>query len=155
MINDILDFSKIESAKMELEHKPVLIKRAIEETFDLMSSKAIEKNLALQYTIAPNVPSYIYGDITRLRQIMMNLVGNAIKFTPKGMITISVTRVKELDGKTELLFEVKDTGVGIPPEKIAKLFRSFSQADAGTARTYGGTGLGLAICAKSGGINGR
>lgn len=146
VINDILDFSKIESAKMELEHKPVLIKRAIEETFDLMSSKAIEKNLALQYTIAPNVPSYIYGDITRLRQIMMNLVGNAIKFTPKGMITISVTRVRELDGKTELLFEVKDTGVGIAPDKIAKLFRSFSQADAGTARTYGGTGLGLAIC---------
>ena len=146
VINDILDFSKIESAKMELEHKPFPVKRAIEETFDLMSSKAIEKQLSLQYTIARNVPTYIYGDITRLRQIMMNLVGNAIKFTPKGIITISVSVSKDSEGKIDLLFEVKDTGVGIPPEKIGKLFRSFSQADAGTARTYGGTGLGLAIC---------
>ena len=146
VINDILDYSKIESAKMELEHKPFLIKRAIEETFDLMSSKAIEKHLALQYTIARSVPAYIYGDITRLRQIMMNLVGNAIKFTPKGTITISVSLLKEQENKIDLLFEVKDTGVGIPPDKIGKLFRSFSQADAGTAKTYGGTGLGLAIC---------
>ncbi len=145
VINDILDYSKIESAKMELEHRPFPIKRAIEETFDLMSSKAIEKNLALQYTIARNVPTYIYGDITRLRQIMMNLVCNAIKFTPKGVITISVSILKELENKIDLLFEVKDTGVGIPPDKIGKLFRTFSQADASTAKTYGGTGLGLAI----------
>ncbi|HRH66870.1 MAG TPA: PAS domain S-box protein [Bacteroidia bacterium] len=154
VINDILDFSKIESAKMELEHKPFLVKRAIEETFDLMSSKAIEQKLSLQYTIARNVPSYIYGDITRLRQIMMNLVGNAIKFTPKGSITIGVSRLSETDGKIELLFEVKDTGVGIPQEKIGKLFKSFSQADAGTARTYGGTGLGLAICKNLVGLMG-
>ncbi len=145
VINDILDYSKIESAKMELEHKPFPIKRAIEETFDLMSSKAIEKNLALQYSIARNVPTYIYGDITRLRQIMMNLVGNAIKFTPKGIVTISVSLLKEQENKIDLLFEVKDTGVGIPPDKIGKLFRTFSQADASTAKTYGGTGLGLAI----------
>lgn len=146
VINDILDYSKIESAKMELEFKPFSLKRCIEETFDLLAAKAIEKNLSLHYSIARDLPIYVYGDITRVRQILMNLVSNAIKFTLKGKITISVTKNKA-DGKTlELRFDVQDTGVGIPREKIGRLFRSFSQADAGTAKLYGGTGLGLVIC---------
>ncbi len=146
VINDILDFSKIESSKMELEYKPFAIKRVIEETFDLMSSKAIEKNLALHFTIERDVPSFVYGDITRLRQILMNLVSNAIKFTPKGIISIGVSLSQVTGGKTELKFVVHDTGLGIPPDKIGKLFKSYSQADAATAKTFGGTGLGLAIC---------
>ena len=146
VINDILDFSKIESAKMELEYKPFALKRCIEETFDLMASKAIEKNLSLQYSIARDVPVYVYGDITRLRQILMNLVSNAIKFTQKGKISINVSRSKTLGDKIELRFDVRDTGIGIPQDKIARLFRSFQQADSSTAKTYGGTGLGLAIC---------
>lgn len=146
VINDILDYSKIESAKMELEHKPFALKRCIEETFDLMASKAIEKKLSLKYTLAKGTPSYIYGDLTRLRQILMNLVSNAIKFTQQGGITIQVSRMREQGKELELLFEVQDTGVGIPADRIPRLFQSFSQADASTARTYGGTGLGLAIC---------
>jgi PAS domain S-box-containing protein len=145
VINDVLDFSKIESSKMELEHKPFPVKKCIEETFDLLSSKAIEKNLTLQYAIANDVPSFIYGDITRLRQVLMNLVSNAIKFTPRGKITIRVSKSSIKDGRMELLFDVEDTGIGIPKDKISRLFRSFSQADASTAKTYGGTGLGLAI----------
>lgn len=146
VINDILDFSKIESARMELEKKPFSLKRCIEETFDLLSSKAIEKKLSLQYSIARGTPAYIMGDITRLRQILMNLVSNSIKFTQRGGITIHLSKVQERNGEMELLFEVKDTGVGIPADRIGRLFKNYSQADSSTARTYGGTGLGLAIC---------
>lgn len=146
VINDILDFSKIESAKMELEKKPFALKRCIEETFDLLASKAVEKNLSLQYSIARDVPSFIVGDITRLRQILMNLVSNALKFTAKGKVTIRVSRLSSTKDDLNLQIEVKDTGVGIPKSRIGKLFAAFSQADASTARTYGGTGLGLAIC---------
>jgi len=146
VINDVLDYSKIESAKMELEYKPFVLKRSVEETFDLLSSKALEKNLALQYTIGRDVPSFIFGDITRLRQILLNLVSNAIKFTPEGKISIHVSRAARQDEALQLLFEVRDTGIGIPPDKIERLFQSFSQADASTAKLYGGTGLGLAIC---------
>ena len=146
VINDILDYSKIESSKMELEYKPFALKRCIEETFDLLSAKAIEKNLLLHYSIARDLPSYIYGDITRIRQVLMNLVSNAIKFTQKGKITISVSKNRVDGAKMELRFDVQDTGIGIPSEKIGRLFRSFSQADAGTAKMFGGTGLGLVIC---------
>ena len=146
VINDILDYSKIESSKMELEYKPFGLKRPVEESFDLLSSKAIEKNLALQYSINRDVPTYVFGDITRLRQILLNLVSNAIKFTAKGKISISISKLPEQDENLQLLFEVRDTGVGIPADKIDRLFQSFSQADASTAKTYGGTGLGLAIC---------
>ncbi len=146
VINDILDYSKIESAKMELEYKPFALKRIVEETFDLLSSKAVEKDLALQYTISRDVPSFIYGDITRLRQILLNLVSNAIKFTPKGKVSVHISRLADQDETLQILFEVRDTGIGIPADKIDKLFQSFSQADASTAKMYGGTGLGLAIC---------
>ncbi len=146
VINDILDYSKIESEKMELEDKAFALRRCIEETFDLLAAKAIEKKLSLQYSIARDVPSYIKGDIIRLRQVLMNLVGNAIKFTPSGKITIAITKKAQLGDEIELLFSVKDTGIGIPKDRINRLFQSFSQADTGTAKTYGGTGLGLVIC---------
>ncbi len=145
VINDILDFSKIESSKMELEQKPFAVKRVVEETFELLSSKAIEKNLALQYTIQKDVPRYLMGDIVRFRQILLNLVSNAIKFTAKGKITIHVSKLRVIDSAVELLFEVKDTGIGIPADKIDRLFKAFSQADSSTTKNYGGTGLGLAI----------
>jgi PAS domain S-box-containing protein len=146
VINDILDYSKIESEKMELEDKAFALRRCIEETFDLLAAKAIEKKLSLQYSIARNVPSYIRGDIVRLRQILMNLVGNAIKFTPEGKISIAVTLNSQTGDELELHFSIKDTGIGIPQDRISRLFQSYSQADKGTARTYGGTGLGLVIC---------
>lgn len=146
VINDILDISKIESSRMELEHKPFALKRCIEETFDLLASKAIEKKLTLQYTIAKGTPTYVNGDITRLRQILMNLVSNAIKFTQRGGIVVHLSMVQELDKQQQLMFEVSDTGIGIPVDRMDRLFRSYSQVDASTARTYGGTGLGLAIC---------
>ncbi|CAN5488538.1 hypothetical protein BH11BAC1_BH11BAC1_24260 [soil metagenome] len=145
VINDILDFSKIESSRMELEKKPFAVKRVVEETFDLMSARAIEKNLGLQYSIQKDVPRYLMGDITRLRQILLNLVSNGIKFTSKGKLTIHVSRMKQTGETVELLFEIKDTGIGIPADKIDRLFKAFSQADASTTKTYGGTGLGLAI----------
>ena len=145
VINDILDFSKIESSKMELEKKPFAVKRIVEEAFELMSPKAIEKNLALQYSIQKDVPRFIVGDITRLRQILLNLVSNGIKFTAKGKLTIHVTKVFQRGEEVELMFEVHDTGIGISPEKIGKLFEAFSQAETSTTRVFGGTGLGLAI----------
>jgi PAS domain S-box-containing protein len=154
VINDILDFSKIESSKMELAYKPFSLKRCIEETFDLLAAKAIEKNLSLHYSLASELPTYIYGDITRLRQVLMNLVSNAIKFTLKGKINISVSLNRNMGKKIELRFDVQDTGIGIPQEKIGRLFRSFSQADAETAKTFGGTGLGLAICKNLVGLMG-
>ncbi|MBP6658199.1 MAG: response regulator [Bacteroidia bacterium] len=145
VINDILDFSKIESSKMELERKPFALKRCIEETFDLLASKALEKNISLHYTIARDVPGFVYGDITRLRQILLNLVSNALKFTQKGKVTVRVSKFSFAKNDLNIQFEVEDTGVGIPKDRIGKLFTPFSQADASTARTYGGTGLGLAI----------
>ena len=154
VINDILDFSKIESEKMQLENKAFALRRCIEETFDLLAAKAIEKKLKLQFTIASDIPTYIQGDIVRLRQILMNLVGNAIKFTASGKITIAVTKDSESGDEIELHFSVIDTGIGIPPDRINRLFKSYSQADEGTARTYGGTGLGLAICRNLVGLMG-
>jgi len=146
IINDILDFSKIESQKMELEEKPFEIRTCIEETFDLVSTKAAEKKLDLLYFIKPDVPVSIYGDITRLRQILVNLVNNAIKFTEKGEIYIEVDRLTKRRNSIALKFSVRDTGIGIPEDKQNRLFKSFSQVDSSTTRKYGGTGLGLAIC---------
>ena len=150
VINDILDFSKIESGKMELEEQPFELKSCIEDVFDLLATRALEKRIDLLYLVDPQVPPYIVGDVTRLRQILVNLVNNALKFTEKGEICVSVTRNAEesRSGPVELRFAVKDTGIGIPADKIATLFKPFSQVDSSTTRKYGGTGLGLAICAK-------
>ena len=145
VINDILDFSKIESGKIELEEAPFEPRTCIEEVYDLLSQKASAKNLDLLYWIDPEVPSGIIGDKYRLRQIMFNLIGNAIKFTEKGEIFTSV-KLKWRVGKTfELQFSVRDSGIGIPQDKLDRLFKAFMQVDSSTTRRYGGTGLGLAI----------
>jgi len=148
IINDILDFSKIESGKMELEEHNFDLRRIVEEVIDLMSARSIEKKLDLFYQIDPAIPGRIVGDSVRLRQILVNLVGNAIKFTENGQVLINVRALISNETETMIEFSVKDTGMGIPADKIDRLFKPFSQVDASTTRKYGGTGLGLAISAK-------
>ncbi|MEO1715124.1 MAG: ATP-binding protein, partial [Bacteroidota bacterium] len=148
IINDILDFSKIESGKLELENEEFSLVQPIEEVLDLLSTKAFEKKLELLYQVESNVPPYVYGDITRMRQILLNLVNNAIKFTPNGEILVKVNQLTDEADQSTLHFQVIDTGIGIPQERIDRLFKSFSQVDSSTTRKYGGTGLGLAICKK-------
>ncbi|MEJ2880102.1 hybrid sensor histidine kinase/response regulator [Pedobacter sp. GR22-6] len=145
IINEILDFSKIESGKLELEEHPFFIHKVVEETYDLLSVRAAEKDIDLLYWIDHQVPAELIGDLTRLRQIVVNLVGNAIKFTPSGEILTSIRLLERKEAHYELEFSVKDTGIGIPADKMHKLFSSFSQVDSSTTRKYGGTGLGLAI----------
>lgn len=151
IINDILDFSKIESGKMELEQLPFDLPNCVEEALELFSMQASTKNLDLAYLIAEDVPPWIIGDITRLRQILVNLVNNAIKFTPSGSITITVRKKQRphsgsVDDRYQLEFTIADSGIGIPKDRISRLFQPFSQVDSSTTRKYGGTGLGLAIC---------
>lgn len=146
IINDILDFSKIESGKVELESHVCDLAHCIESTFLVFDSKAREKRLSLDYSIGKSVPKAIITDATRLRQILVNLVGNAVKFTEKGSIKVVVERgASRESGGIELQFVVQDTGIGIPETRLDRLFKSFSQIDASTARKFGGTGLGLAI----------
>ena len=155
IINDILDFSKIESGKMELEKAPFELALCVEEALDLFAPTAAAKRLEIGYHVEPDVPPWIVGDVTRLRQIIVNLVNNAIKFTPTGSISIQVRRIP-LDatvratpaGRMRLEITVQDTGIGIPPDRIDRLFKAFSQVDSSTTRKYGGTGLGLAICQR-------
>jgi len=180
IINDILDFSKIESGKLELEEQAFDLRICIEEALDLLATKAAEKKLELAYLFDPQTPSMLVGDVTRLRQILVNLVGNAVKFTDAGEVTVSVTAKKFLAQRRsfrediaqveddapsvtnatppnkptnlqpptfyEIQFAIKDTGIGIPADRLDRLFKSFSQVDSSTSRQYGGTGLGLAIC---------
>lgn len=149
VINDILDFSKIESGKMDLEEKNFDLRSCIEDVFDLFAGRAATTKLDLIYQIDHNVPAEIVGDPLRLRQILINLVGNAIKFTKHGEVFVSVHLAQtNPDSTIELAFNVQDTGIGIPKNKIDKLFKAFSQVDSSTTRRYGGTGLGLAICDK-------
>ncbi len=145
IINDILDFSKIEAGNMDLEEYPFAIKQCMEESIELLSNKIAEKNLELIYSIDPKIPPYIIGDITRLRQILINLLTNAIKFTEAGEIELKAELKEFKDSKYEIHFSVRDTGIGMSPSQQEKLFRAFSQADSSTTRKYGGTGLGLAI----------
>ncbi len=149
VINDILDFSKIESGKMELDQEPFDLRDCIEEVLDLFAGKAAQQNLDLMYQLSCNIPQQIIGDSTRLKQILINLIGNAFKFTSRGEIVVRVNKagVRE-DGQVELAFEVQDTGIGFSPEKADLLFKPFSQLDSSTTRKYGGTGLGLAICTR-------
>ncbi len=148
VINDILDFSKIEAGKVELEAVAFDLRDAIEATMKTLSLHADEKNLELLCEIAPGVPDIVLGDHNRLRQIMVNLVGNATKFTTVGEVSLKV-QVESQDEKDCVLhFTVTDTGIGIPPEKHKSIFESFSQADSSTTRHYGGTGLGLTISAR-------
>ena len=195
IINDILDFSKIESGKMELEEQPFALRACVEDSLDLVATKAAEKKLELAYQIDPQTPKTILGDVTRVRQILVNLLGNAVKFTQSGEVVVTVTAQiqgtgdwENRNGRTpsgyietqtwghgntgnaiekftasprlplsvssnspshslyEIQFAVKDTGIGIPQDRLDRLFKPFSQVDSSTTRKYGGTGLGLAIC---------
>jgi len=145
IINDILDFSKIEAGKMELEIAPFELRKCIEETFDLLLPKIESKDIELIYFVDQNAPFFIAGDVTRIRQILVNLVGNAIKFTDSGEIFVDVKQTECKDNKIKLLFSVHDTGVGISKDNISKLFSAFTQADESISRKFGGTGLGLSI----------
>ena len=148
VINDILDFSKIDSGKMEFESRPFDLKACIEDSLNLVRPIASTKSLNLTYTIAESTPQAIIGDPTRLQQVLTNLLSNAVKFTDKGAISVLVSS-KKLDGTChEMRFSVKDTGIGIPEDKMSRLFQSFTQIDSSTTRRYGGTGLGLAITKK-------
>ncbi len=145
IINDILDFSKIESGHLELEQQPLDLRTCIEEALDLLAPKAAERELELAYFCADGVPPMITGDVTRLRQVLVNLLANAVKFTHVGEVVVTLS-ARPLDhDRHELHFAVRDTGVGIAPDRMDRLFRSFSQLDTSTTRKYGGTGLGLAI----------
>jgi CheY-like chemotaxis protein/HPt (histidine-containing phosphotransfer) domain-containing protein len=156
IINDILNFSKIQSGKLELEHRPLDLRACIEDALDLLAAKAVEKNLDLVYEVADETPGQLVGDVTRIKQILVNLVGNAIKFTSVGEISVEVKAkpLAEAPGgalsaqanpRWELAFAVRDTGIGIAPDRLHRLFRSFSQVDSSITRQFGGTGLGLAI----------
>ncbi|MEL6192878.1 MAG: ATP-binding protein [Bacteroidota bacterium] len=144
LINEILDFSKIEAGKVELEEQPFDLRRSIEDTMELLAPKAFEKGLKLLLHMPPEVNRKVVGDITRLRQIFNNLIANAIKFTEKGEVVISV----EVNKEGLYYFQVRDSGIGIPKDRLDRLFDSFSQVDASVTRKYGGTGLGLAISKK-------
>jgi len=145
IINDILDFSKIESGKLDLEEEPFCLHDCIEEVLELLANRAVEKKLELTSHINPKVSEWIVGDITRTRQILLNLVGNAVKFTQYGEVAVSAAVHKKEDGSEVLYLAVRDTGIGIPADKLGGLFQSFSQVDSSTSRRFGGTGLGLAI----------
>jgi CheY-like chemotaxis protein/anti-sigma regulatory factor (Ser/Thr protein kinase) len=145
IINDILDFSKIESGRLELENAEYAVRECVEGALDLLSPRVAEKGLDLLYEVADGVPGTVRGDSTRLRQILVNLLGNAVKFTEKGEVMLTVRAEAREDGRVQLGFAVRDTGIGIPPAGMARLFQSFSQVDASTTRKFGGTGLGLVI----------
>lgn len=145
IINDILDFSKIEAGHLELEQTPFDLNTIIEEVMNLFSSRAYEKNLELLYSVENNEVFQLIGDVTRLRQVIVNLIGNAIKFTEQGEVLVHVKNLGQIGQKVHLQILVTDTGIGIPEEKLDRLFKPFSQVDNSTTRKYGGTGLGLAI----------
>ncbi|MFL6582853.1 MAG: GAF domain-containing protein [Burkholderiales bacterium] len=144
IINDILDFSKIEAGRMDIEAQPFDVRECVESALDLVSTRAAEKHLDIAYVFDGDVPAAVIGDVTRLRQTLLNLLANAVKFTEAGEVVVSVS-ARAADGGVELTFAVRDTGIGLREEGMSKLFQSFSQADSSTTRKYGGTGLGLAI----------
>jgi len=144
ILNDILDYSKIEAEHLELESIPFDVSKVVHATASLLAVRAREKHLELLAEVAPDVPRAMRGDPTRLRQVLMNLIGNAIKFTEQGEVVVSVTAAAN-DGSTTLRFTVRDTGIGIAAENLGSVFREFTQADSTMTRRYGGTGLGLAI----------
>ena len=146
VINDILDFSRIEAGEMDLEMRPFELRRCVEDSLALVANRAT--GLDLVSHVEANCPQYVVGDVNRLRQVLVNLVGNAVKFTTDGDVLVSVSPAAPADpddDQVRLSFRVRDTGIGIPPERMDRLFRSFSQIDASTTRVYGGSGLGLAI----------
>ncbi len=148
VINDILDFSKVEAGKMGLEVADFDLEVLLKEVGDMLAPGARGKGLTLACRVSPNMPSRVVGDAARIRQIVTNLAGNAVKFTGRGEVVVSASVVGQTDDGVSVLLSVRDTGIGIPPEKHASIFESFTQADSSTTRRYGGTGLGLAICSR-------
>ncbi|GJM40525.1 MAG: hypothetical protein DHS20C20_08070 [Ardenticatenaceae bacterium] len=144
-VNDILDFSKIEQGKLELESAPFSVCQCVEEAVDVLSINGREKALNLLFVVDELVPELIMGDVTRLRQVLLNLLGNAIKFTEEGEVSIHAALDEVVDGRLQLHFTVQDSGIGIPAERLDSLFDSFTQVDASITRKFGGSGLGLAI----------
>lgn len=146
IINEILDFSKIESGQNQLLQEPFSLIECVEEALEINAPKAAGKKLELNYWVEPNVPTYILGDNGKLSQILINLIGNAIKFTQEGDVLVVIKKIAATDDQIDLIFSVKDTGIGISKESQAELFDAFTQVDNSNQRKYGGTGLGLAIC---------
>ncbi|MDF9839903.1 MULTISPECIES: ATP-binding protein [unclassified Paenibacillus] len=146
VFNHILDFTKIESGKMELDYELFNLHSCLKETLDLFRALAMERRLALEMLIDPNIPALLVGDSNRLRQVLNNLIGNAIKFTTSGSVKVHARLRQAMDGVLQLEFVVEDTGVGIPDDKMKYLFQPFTQVDATINRKFGGTGLGLSIC---------
>jgi signal transduction histidine kinase len=146
ILNDILDFSKVEAGKIELEDHDFHLENLIEEVVAVMTARSLNKNVEIAYLIDPSVHDYIRADSTRIRQVLINFISNAIKFTEKGHVLVNVSTLsQDKNTKTILKFSVQDTGIGIPHDKKHRLFTAFSQVDASTTRKFGGTGLGLAI----------
>jgi PAS domain S-box-containing protein len=148
IINDILDFSKIEAGKLAMETVDLEVRPTIDDAIDLLAETARRKGITLGVTTAPDVPHWVGGDAGRLRQVVLNLIGNAVKFTEKGSVRLHVTQEAHEPASVVLRFAITDTGIGIPAEAQTRLFQAFSQADGSTTRRYGGTGLGLAICRR-------
>jgi len=140
-----LDFSKIESGKVELENEAFDLRHCLEEAVELIAVKGREKPLEISYILDPSIPDWLFGDQTRIQQVLLNLLGNAVKFTERGEIVVDVTAFNLGDGRGGVRFRISDTGIGISPKNQEKLFLDFSQVDGSTTRRYGGTGLGLAI----------
>ena len=147
LLNDILDFSKIEAGKLSLDPQPFGLQQMIADCMKALSLRAHQKGLELAFEVAPDLPEQMVGDSGRLRQIIMNLTGNAIKFTEHGEVVLSVIREPQADGLI-LRFTIRDSGIGIPEDKLMKIFDAFEQADSSTTRVYGGTGLGLSISSR-------
>ncbi len=145
VIDDILDFSKIEAGKLSLEIIDLDLRDAVESSVEMLAERAHKKNIDLACWIDPDVPSNLSGDPVRIRQILANLVSNAVKFTEKGEVLVHVSKLEENENRIVARFDVKDTGIGIPPDAMARIFQEFTQADGSTTRKYGGTGLGLTI----------
>jgi hypothetical protein len=148
IINDVLDFSKLDSGAMELELQPLDLRAVLQYPVDILAERARAKGLVLEIDCAPDVPPQIVADAGRLRQILLNLVGNAVKFTESGGVRVLAQPGRRSDGSADLRVSVVDTGIGVPPERMSRLFQSFSQADASISRRYGGSGLGLSICKR-------
>ncbi|MFO0578735.1 MAG: ATP-binding protein [Polyangia bacterium] len=156
VIDDILDFSKIEAGRLELEHRPLSLQRCVKEALDLLRPRALDKGIQLASPYEDSLPEWVQGDATRIRQVLVNLIGNAVKFTKQGTVTVEVSAASGRERERQraplpegaVLFHVcvRDTGIGIPRERLDRLFKPFSQVDASTTRKYGGTGLGLVIC---------
>jgi CheY-like chemotaxis protein len=145
IINDILDFSKIEAGKMEIEYAPFNLLKSIEEVIEMLKHNALKKNLELIYYLDSNIKNNVLGDETRINQVLINLIGNAIKFTENGQVFLKVDLIEESEKYYSLKFSIEDTGIGIPKEKQSKIFESFTQANGSTTRRFGGTGLGTTI----------